>query len=238
MITARERGRTYALGALVIAALLAGTACEAGGTDDGASGGPSGPPSATGSTEPGGTTGSGTPEPSGSPASPSGSPEAGGSGTPGGTGQAAAPACADPDLSITTSFWQRDSGQHLLITATNAGGRTCTLYHYPYVGFGENADTPIGPMESKPRAIATIKPKQKAYAGVRLFRAGERTVTVESFALGYQDRALGSNRDVASLDIAVSGEVDFLNVGPNPLVTYWNTDRGAIEDFLFRSGRG
>lgn len=91
-------------------------------------------------------------------------------------------------------------------------------------------------MESKPKAIATIGPKEKAYAGVFVFRAGQQTRTVTSFALGYQDRAFNSNRDVASLDIGLSPEVGSLTVGPTPRVTYWNTDLRAVEDYLFRSG--
>ncbi|WP_404952698.1 hypothetical protein [Streptomyces sp. 147326] len=34
---------------------------------------------------------------------------------------------------------------------------------------------------------------------------------------------------------APSDEVGSLTVGPDPRVTYWNTDLRAVEDFLFRS---
>ncbi|MFE5719525.1 hypothetical protein [Streptomyces erythrochromogenes] len=64
-----------------------------------------------------------------------------------------------------------------------------------------------------------LGPKEKAYAGVLVFRDGRQTRTVTSFSLGHQDRAPGSNRDVASLDIRLSDEVGSLTVGPNPLVT-------------------
>ncbi|MEU6900497.1 hypothetical protein [Streptomyces virginiae] len=69
-----------------------------------------------------------------------------------------------------------------------------------------------------------------------VFRAGQQTRTVTSFSLGYQDRAPDSNREAAPLDIRLSEEVGTLTVGPNPRVTYWNTDLRAVEDFLFRSG--
>ncbi|MBT2407539.1 DUF4232 domain-containing protein [Streptomyces sp. ISL-87] len=139
-------------------------------------------------------------------------------------------------MSIATSFWRQDSGQHLLITAINASDKACTLYHYPYVGFGADIEGPVSPMESKPQAIATIRPKERAYAGLFLFRGSEKTVAVEALSIGYQDRALNSNRDVAMLDISLSDEIDFLNVGSNPRVTYWNRDLRAVENFLFRSG--
>ncbi|MEU4356799.1 hypothetical protein [Streptomyces virginiae] len=68
-----------------------------------------------------------------------------------------------------------------------------------------------------------------------VFRAGQQTRTVTSFSLGYQDRAPDSNREAAPLDIRLSDEVGTLTVGPNPRVTYWNTDLRVVEDFLFRS---
>ncbi|MCX5378714.1 DUF4232 domain-containing protein [Streptomyces sp. NBC_00091] len=228
MRAARNRWKTYALGAAAIAALLSSTACESGGTDDGKSPTPSATPSAT-------TTPTTTPVPTPTSTQPGGGGATGASKSPGGGGKTTAEACNDNDLSIATSFWRQDSGQHLLITATNMSDKPCTLYHYPYVRFGADAGEPVAAMGSEPKAIATIGPKEKGYAGVFLFRGGQETFTVTSFALGYQDRALNSNRDVASLDISLSGEVDSLNVGPNPRVSYWNTDLRAIEDLMFRS---
>ncbi|MFG2873680.1 DUF4232 domain-containing protein [Streptomyces sp. NPDC048337] len=231
MRTAHKNWKTYALGVAAIAALLSSTACESGGTDNDksptASGtpAPSRTPSTPGTTQPGGA---GTPGASQSPS--------GGSAAPSGGGNTTIAACNDNDLSISTSGWRQDSGQHLLITAANITGKACTLYHYPYVRFGTDSGGPVSPMESKPRAIATIGPKEKAYAGVFVFRAGQETRTVTSFSLGYQDRVLNGNRDAAPLDISLSAEVGSLTVGPTPRVTYWNTDLRAVEDFLFRSG--
>ncbi|MEU6988700.1 DUF4232 domain-containing protein, partial [Streptomyces sp. NPDC046324] len=96
--------------------------------------------------------------------------------TPDGGGRATAAACNDNDLSITTSFWRQDSGQNVLITARNISGKACTLYHYPYVGFGAEIEGPIDVMGSGHRPIAAIGPKEKAYAGVFLFRGSGRTV--------------------------------------------------------------
>lgn len=145
-------------------------------------------------------------------------------------------ACNDNDLSIATSVWRQDSGQHLLITATNFTDKACTLYHYPYVGFGAAIDGPIDAMGSAPKAIATIGPKEKAYAGLFLYRGSERTIAVEAVSIGHQDRALNSNKESSMLDVALSKEIGFLNVGTNARVTYWNRDLRAVEDLLFRSG--
>ncbi|KQX55759.1 MULTISPECIES: DUF4232 domain-containing protein [unclassified Streptomyces] len=208
--------------------------------------GPSGTTSAP-ATTPAGTPSSGAPS-SGTPDTGTGSVSPGGKADPsastgskgsGGTSgdsgngdRGAARACADPDLSIGTSYWRMDSGQHLLITATNISGSACTLYHYPLIGLG--SEDPIGPLESPAKALATIRPKQKAYAGLRLFRPGEKTTTVTSFSLAYQERVTNTGDEGAPLDIALSPEVEFLNVGPTPGVTFWNTDRSAIEGYLFR----
>ncbi|QES48766.1 hypothetical protein DEJ50_13990 [Streptomyces venezuelae] len=234
IVIVRNRWKNYAAGLAVVAALLSATACQSGGTDEGKAPGP-GPSS--GAPAPSADAPSTTAPTTAPTSAPSGTPGTTGTGQPGGSGSGkTVAACNDNDLSIDTSVWRQDSGQNLLITATNITDKPCTLYHYPYVGFGAEMDGPIGAMKGRPKADATIGPKGKAYAGVFLFRGGEKTTAFKSFSLGYQDRAPNSNRDVASLDIALSKEIGSLNHGPNPRVTYWNLDRRAIEDILFRSG--
>ncbi|MGW7204082.1 DUF4232 domain-containing protein [Streptomyces sp. NPDC054837] len=216
MGAARKSWKTYTLGAVAVAALLASTACEpGGGTDDKADTTPSASPTASDSATPGGSAG------------------AGGSGDTGGSGEDATRACADPDLSVATSVYPHDEVRHLLVTATNAGDTPCTLYHYPRVYLGDETENPLGPMESKPQAVATIEPGEKAYAGLFLFRAGEKTTTVESLGLGYMERVPNSDEEGAPLDIRLPDGTDFLTPGPNPGVTYWNTDLDAVEKFTF-----
>ncbi|MFG2642391.1 DUF4232 domain-containing protein [Streptomyces sp. NPDC048370] len=222
---------------MAVAALLSTTACQ---SDDGKAdaqkpGASATPSSATPSSAPPSTTPPTTPAPKPSKPGKPGKPGNGGGGD-GDGGTTTVAACNDNDLSIATSAWRQDSGQHLLITATNFTDKACTLYHYPRIGFGAKIDGPIPAMGPKPKAIATIGPKQKAYAGLFLFRGGEQTVAVEAVSIGYQDRALGSNDDVAMLDVSFPKELGALNVGPNAKTTYWNRDLRAVEDILFRSG--
>ncbi|MFD3661025.1 DUF4232 domain-containing protein [Streptomyces sp. NPDC058659] len=240
MGAARKSWKTYALGAAAVAALLSSTACQpGGGSDDGAAGTPpSGSASATTGSEqpstPGATETTEPTEPSESAAPPVATDSAtpgGGDGDGGGT--AAARACVDDDLSYDTSYWPRDSGQHLLLTATNNSDKPCTLYHYPFVYFGQETENPLGPMESKPTAIATIGPKEKAYAGMKLFLGGEKTVTYESFGLALANPK--QTEQGAALDIALSDEVKFVTVGPNPSVTFWNRDRREVEKYVFKA---
>ncbi|SEC20332.1 Protein of unknown function [Streptomyces sp. TLI_105] len=233
MRAARKSWKTYALGAAAVAALLSSTACGPdGGTEDGAaSPAPSGTASATGTAPP--ASPSPSPTESKKPsATDSAKPSATSSGS-GSGGKEKAPACGDQDLSIGTSYWAHDSGQHLLITATNVTDKPCTLYHYPFITFGKDADSPLQPMESPAKAVATIGPKQKAYAGVKLFLGGEKTTAYESFGLAYHDPA--DNNDGSPIDVALSDEVQFVNVGQNPSVTFWNLDRSEVEKFVFKA---
>ncbi|WP_369147193.1 DUF4232 domain-containing protein [Streptomyces sp. R44] len=228
MRAARKTWKTYTLGAVAVAALLSSTACgPSGGTEDGAaSQAPSAAPSATASAT--GSTPSEAPSPTGSA-----KPSATATAEPGGDSKDKAPACADPDVSIDTSYWPHDSGQHLLITATNDTDRACTLYFYPFIYFGQETENPLPPMESPAKAVATIGPKQKAYAGVKLFLGGEKTETYESFGIAYRDPS--NNNDSAPIDVAFSKDVQFVTVGRKPSVTFWNLDRSEVERFVFKA---
>ncbi|GGV07523.1 hypothetical protein GCM10010275_54670 [Streptomyces litmocidini] len=234
MRAARRSWKRYALGAAAAAALLSSTACgpDGGAGDGAASPAPSGTASATASARP--TTANPTTEAPRPTATRSAKPGATASGTgSGGGSKENAPACGDQDLSIGTSYWAHDSGQHLLITATNVTDKPCTLHHYPFITFGQDTDGPLPPMESPAKALATIGPKEKAYAGVKLFLGGERTKTYESFGIAYQDPESG---DAGSpIDVALSDDVQFVTVGQKPSVTFWNLDRGEVERFVFKA---
>ncbi|MFF8379332.1 DUF4232 domain-containing protein [Streptomyces sp. NPDC015661] len=235
MRAARTSWKTYALGAAAVAALLSSTACGPdGGTADGAAGqAPSGTASATGTTAPAGPSPSPTTEAPRPGATATATATAKPSAKPSATGSGKAPACGDQDLSIGTSYWAHDSGQHLLITATNVSGKPCTLYHYPFITFGQDVDSPLPPMESPAKAVATIGPKEKAYAGVKLFLGGERTTTYESFGIAYRDP--DNNDDGSPIDVALSDDVQFVTVGQKPSVTFWNLSRSEVEGFVFKA---
>ncbi|MFB7451969.1 DUF4232 domain-containing protein [Streptomyces sp. NPDC056194] len=231
MRAARRSWKTYALGAAAVAALLSSTACGPdGGTEDGAaSQAPSGTPTASATTRPADP----SPSPSTEAPRPSATTSTSPSASPSATGSGKAPACGDKDVSIGTSYWAHDSGQHLLITATNVTDKPCTLYNYPFITFGQDADSPLTPMESPAKAIATIGPKGKAYAGVKLFLGGEKTDAHKSFGIAYADPS--STEEGSPIDVAFSDGVQFVNVGRNPSVTFWNLDRSEVERFVFKA---
>ncbi|MGW2489443.1 DUF4232 domain-containing protein [Streptomyces sp. NPDC001606] len=57
---------------------------------------------------------------------------------------------------------------HMLLTVTNTGTRTCYLYGYPAVRFGEAQAVPPVIKESHPQAVVTLKPGESGYASVNL----------------------------------------------------------------------
>ncbi|MDT7840980.1 DUF4232 domain-containing protein [Streptomyces justiciae] len=229
MGAARTRLKTYALGAAAVVALLASTACEAGGgTDDAAA---SATPSSASDASSSAPSAPGTVTP--------GSDDENAGGEAGATedaGEEARP-CTDSDVSVVTKVYPHDEARHLLLTATNISDSTCTLYLYPYVSFGDGAVEQIGPMESKPKKLATVAPGGKGYAGLLLWRADEETTAVKSMTIGFVDIE-NVEAGVAQLAVEFPDGTDFLNVGDpavsaTPQVTYWNTDLAATEKFMF-----
>ncbi|MFJ6938076.1 DUF4232 domain-containing protein [Streptomyces sp. NPDC101132] len=238
MHSTRRGGRNLALGAVAVAALLSTTACTDGAKDDARPGtrpatqSPSAPAGSGGRTsappaDPGGPGPSASGGP-GSPTAPAGSPKPGASGGPGG-GKDGKAACTSANISIATTFYRQDSGRHMLLTATNTGKTPCTLYRYPFVRFGDGAQDPIGPLESDWHAVATIRPGGKAYAGMRLFRAGEQVDLKRKMTVGFVDRdgELGTPLNVPL------PEPTFVDVGPTPGVTYWNTSESVVNRYMF-----
>ncbi|MEH0579256.1 MULTISPECIES: DUF4232 domain-containing protein [Streptomyces] len=230
MCTAHKSWKNYALGAAALTALLSATACEPDGTNNGTGTTPSATPSATISTQSGG-------KGAGSQDSGAGSQDsAGGSGNAGG-GKTATAACTDANISIATTLYAHDSVRHLLLTATNTGGKKCALYRYPIVRFGDGREEQVGPMESEMKG-ATIGPGEKAYAGMLLFRVGAPTEAVETMTVSLQGRVSNADADSGPIEVPLPDEADFLNIDDNPLVSYWNVSREKSENYMFKAAGG
>ncbi|MQY40929.1 hypothetical protein SRB17_89630 [Streptomyces sp. RB17] len=60
---------------------------------------------------------------------------------------------------------------HMLITVTNTGSKTCFLYGYPAVRFGEAQAVPPVIEDSQPQAVVTLAPGESGYASVNLSAA-------------------------------------------------------------------
>ncbi|SEP77587.1 Protein of unknown function [Streptomyces sp. yr375] len=212
MRAARKNWKTYALGASALAALLSTTACEPDGWSNSTGTAPSAILSATASTAPGGTGDSGS-------------------------GESVTAACTDANISIATTAYAHDSVRHLLLTATNTGDRTCTLYRYPIVRFDNGGEDQVGPMESEMKG-ATIGPGKKAYAGMLLFRTGAPTEAVKTMTVSLQGRVSNADPDSGPIDVHLPDETPFLNIDDNPLVSYWNVSRETTEKYMFKAAGG
>ncbi|MFE0699516.1 DUF4232 domain-containing protein [Streptomyces sp. NPDC058872] len=189
----RNHRRNTVLAAAAIAALSLGlTAC---GGEDGATGAKDAGSANASSTvaAPGGSstaassgTGDGAAAEGGSTAS--GGSTAGGSastgstaggvtvptGSKGGKSPAAAPACAYGDIKVTAAKEDEVPTEHIVLTATNTSGRSCTLLEYPLIAFGpiQTAKDVPAVAKSKPAAPIVLKAGEPAYAHVRIALGG------------------------------------------------------------------
>ncbi|MBC2863914.1 DUF4232 domain-containing protein [Streptomyces mexicanus] len=112
---------------------------------------------------------------------------------------------------------------HLLLTATNTGSKTCMLPPYPAARFGEAQSVPPVAEDTKPQALTGMEPGQSAYAGV-LLSAGDGSAehghTVHSLTVPFTD---GS---IATVALPAQG----VYVDDSLTVTYWLPEMGqALE---------
>ncbi|MFE0648780.1 DUF4232 domain-containing protein [Streptomyces sp. NPDC059534] len=188
----RHHRKNTVLAAAAIAALSLGlTAC---GGDDGATGakdaGSASASQTSGGTADSGTAaggagdqtaaknGSGSGSAGGSTATSGGGSASGDSGSTGSTGgsktSAKAPACAFGDVRITAKKADEVPTEHIVLTATNTSGRSCTLLQYPLIAFGpvQTAKDVPAVAKSKPSAAIVLKAGEPAYANVRVALGG------------------------------------------------------------------
>ncbi|MGW7346979.1 DUF4232 domain-containing protein [Streptomyces sp. NPDC054854] len=151
---------------------------------------------------------------------------------PGGSGRTPPP-CTAANVSITGSFERQDSERNLFMTAVNTGDTTCALYFYPIVRFVTDTEVQPPPMESPARAAATIRPGEKAYSAVRLYReGGSRTENRTSVKVFFHDR---TPNDVVGGSVSVElPQGGFVNIDSNPMVTFWNLDAAAVKSYMFK----
>jgi hypothetical protein len=105
---------------------------------------------------------------------------------------------------------------HILLTVTNTGSKSCDLVGYPAVRFDEAQAVPPVAEETRPQAVVTLSPGESGYAGV-LLAAGDG-----SGAHGYTARHLEvffhSGRSAKPALPAKGVYVD-----ENLTVTYWQS---------------
>lgn len=112
---------------------------------------------------------------------------------------------------------------HMLLTVTNTGSKSCNAYGYPAVRFGEAQSVPPVYEESKPQAVVTLFPGESAYAGVMTNSAdgsGTNGYSTKNLTVYFQGRDLsGSTGQGAKVPLSEKVYVD-----STLTVTYWQAD--------------
>ncbi|MFF9122631.1 DUF4232 domain-containing protein [Streptomyces sp. NPDC014889] len=110
---------------------------------------------------------------------------------------------------------------HMLLTVTNTGSKSCYLYGYPAVRFGEAQAVPPVIEESQPQAVVTLKPGESGYASVNLSAAdgsGTNGHTVKSLTVYF--RGPSGNESVGT-GAHPSLPVNGVYVDDSLKVTFW-----------------
>ncbi|GAA3495989.1 DUF4232 domain-containing protein [Streptomyces prasinosporus] len=130
--------------------------------------------------------------------------------------------CSASDVRITAANVKRPLN-HLLLTATNTGSKTCVLPPYPMARFGEAQAVPPVIEDTRPQALTSLEPGKSGYAGV-LLSAGDGSAgnghTVNTLTIPFED---GS---IATVGLPSGG----VHVDDALKVTYWQT---GVDHALF-----
>ncbi|MDQ0762443.1 DUF4232 domain-containing protein [Streptomyces canus] len=234
-----SRTRLVAAAATAVLATLSLSACNDGtGTQDEGIGSSTSPSSAA----PSATTAPDSPAPSGSsggkaPSAATGSSGAGSAGGSGSAGGTTAPEARTPAPKAPASSGKPVTCEgsttktvaapltrpvnHMLLTVTNTGSKSCYLYGYPAVRFGEAQAVPPVIEGSQPQAVVTLKPGESGYASVNLSAtdgSGANGYTAKSLTVYFQGRSgNGSVGAGAHPSLPATG----LYVDDSLKVTYW-----------------
>ncbi|MFC7304570.1 DUF4232 domain-containing protein [Streptomyces monticola] len=174
-----SRTRLAGAAAAAVLASLALTACDSGTgvNDEGASStSPTGKASESKAPGSGAGSGAGSGSGSGSGSSPSSTdakPGPGGSTQTADTSTSKAPGVGEPvtcegSNTKTVAAPLNRPVNHMLLTVTNTGSKSCFLYTYPALRFGEAQAVPPVIEDSQPQAVVTLKPGESGYASVAL----------------------------------------------------------------------
>ncbi|MFI6404977.1 DUF4232 domain-containing protein [Streptomyces sp. NPDC050548] len=246
VFTARPRTRTRLFAAATVAlAALSLTACNGelgvkdsgavspnpskvttsapSGTKTGQSGGSTSGGSSTGGSSTSGGKGSGGSKTSGGSGSTSGSGSGSGSGS-----STTRVSCSGANTKVTAQPVSRPIN-HMLLTVTNTGSKTCDLHYYPAVNFDDAQSVPPVIKDSQPQAVTTLAPGQSGYAGVALSGgndgSGTNGGTVKSLSVYFFDGNKNSISPAATPALPSKG----VYIDDSLRVTYWLS---SVQDAL------
>ena len=230
-----HRTRLVAVAATAVLATLSLTACNDGTGVQGAGAG-SATATSSSSVAPSTSASAGADASSGSSGTSSGGAAAD-SGSAAKTPTANAPASSNKDVTCEGSNTKTVAAplnrpvNHMLLTVTNTGSKTCFLYGYPAVRFGEAQSVPPVIDESRPQAVVTLAPGESGYASVSLSAtdgsaSGGRTE--KSLAVSFYGRSMsGSVGTAAHPSLPAKG----VYVDDSLKVTYWQQEMDAATNW-------
>ncbi|WP_399927504.1 DUF4232 domain-containing protein [Streptomyces kanamyceticus] len=145
----------------------------------------------------------------------------------GGGASAAAPACTAKDVSLSAARHGGPPYTHIVLTAKNTSGRSCTMTGYPEIQFLESHRENVPPVaKSKPAAPVVLKAGAPAYALVKLSDGGahEDNEVVTDFSVTLQGGGMAA--------VAAPGQGG-IAVDPAKWATgYWTYElRNGADDF-------
>ncbi|MEV5958971.1 DUF4232 domain-containing protein [Streptomyces sp. NPDC051987] len=154
-------------------------------------------------------------------AKPAATKPAGAAATPQAATSADRPVTCDASTTRTVAAPLNRPVNHMLLTVTNTGSRTCYLYYYPSVRFGDAQAVPPVIKDSQPQAVVTLAPGESGYASVSLSAtdgSGAHGHTVDSLTVYFQGRSgNGSVGTGAHPSLPAKG----VYVDDSLKVTYW-----------------
>ncbi|MEV0090314.1 DUF4232 domain-containing protein [Streptomyces sp. NPDC050738] len=125
---------------------------------------------------------------------------------------------------LTYSTVHKNAGQqgdHILITATNNTGSSCTLQKFPIVTPGAaNGDVPHSKKDSQPAQPLTLKPGKHAYAALELFPEGTSDLSFDSIRMSLY---MNNSDDSAKLVTLKTGKAYYADSADGIEVYSWNT---------------
>ncbi|MFJ8140587.1 DUF4232 domain-containing protein [Streptomyces sp. NPDC096013] len=128
--------------------------------------------------------------------------------------------CSSANTKVTAQLVTRPIN-HMLLTVTNTGTKTCDLYYYPALNFDDAQSVPPVMKESQPQAVTTLTPGQSGYAGAALAGGdngtGTHGRTAKSLAVYFFDRNNNSISPAATPTLPTNG----VHVDDTLRVTYW-----------------
>ncbi|WP_329118975.1 DUF4232 domain-containing protein [Streptomyces sp. NBC_01465] len=143
------------------------------------------------------------------------------------TGTQQPTACTTTSIKLTASPITRPIN-HVLLTATNTGSKTCYLYYAPAIAFSDDAQSPLQvDKDTQPQAVVTLSPGQSGYAMIRTAGEdnGDKPYSTTQIRVNFQNRNdNGSVGAAAYAHLAKPLSV----VDSQSAVTYWQSDVDAI----------